>query len=138
MLARVPIWGWLLLITMGLYLIYNPLGYSVWHMWTTVEIGDYLPFKVLATVLLLSVMGVIVYGTFTAMNILGLIVLVTLIVTAMWSVYAIVPFNFASVAFWEVAAQPLMGLMITVGWQWPKIWRRGHGAITVSDPDTPA
>lgn len=137
MLARIPFWGWYLLITLGLYLVYNPVGFSTWHMWADGDMGSYLPFKVLGTLLLLSFLGVIVYGTITTMSVLGLVVLVGLIAAVLWSVYAVVAFDFMGLGFWSWAAQPLLGTVITVGWQWPKIWRRGHGTVTVEDPDTP-
>ena len=138
MLARIPFWGWLLIIVTALYLVYNPLGYSVWHMWTQYDPTVNLPFKLLATIMLASVVGLVVHGTHNQMNWLGLLVMVSLVAVTLWSVNALVAFEIFSFVFWSWALQPILGLILTIGWQWAKIWRRSTGAVSVNDPDTPA
>jgi hypothetical protein len=138
MLARIPFWGWLLIIITSLYLVYNPLGYSVWHMWTMYDPTVNLPFKLLGTIMLASVVGLVVHGTHNQMNWLGLVVMVALVAVTLWSVNALVAFEIFSLVFWSWALQPILGLILTIGWQWAKIWRRSTGAVSVNDPDTPA
>lgn len=137
MLARIPFWGWFLAILTGFYLVYNPLGFSMFHMWTVGDPFHLMPFKALGTLLLLSFLGVIVYGTFRTMSVLGLVVTIALLAATMWSAHTLVAFDVFSVYFWSWCLQPLLAGVITIGWQWPKIWRRTHGSVTVDDPDTP-
>ena len=136
MLQRIPFWGWLLIILAVLYLVYNPLGFSVWHMWTTDALSNLLPLKVLITLLIVTVMGLVIHATVTSMSLMGFGVLVALIAAALWSMHALVSFSVLSLGFWAWAAQPLLALILTIGWQWPKIWRRTTGAVSVNDPDT--
>ena len=49
MLQRVALWGWYLIITGGLYAVYNPLGYSIVHMWTQHDPLALLPWNLLLT-----------------------------------------------------------------------------------------
>ena len=137
MLARIPFWGWLMIIITALYLVYNPLGYSVWHMWTMYDPMEYLPFKLLATFMLTSVLGLVLHGTHTQMSWLGLLAMVVLLGVTLWSVHALIAFEIFSLMFWAWALQPILGLILTTGWQWAKIWRRSTGVSSVSDPDTP-
>lgn len=138
MLQRIPFWGWLLIILAALYLVYNPLGFSVWHMWTTDALANLLPLKVLVTLLIVALMGLVIHATLTSMSLVGFAVLIALIGAALWSVHAMVSFSVLSLEFWAWAAQPMLALILTIGWQWPKIWRKTTGAMSVNDPDTPA
>lgn len=137
-LARIPFWGWLLLITMALYLVYNPLGVSMWHMWTVSDPTHLLPWRVLASVLLVSVLTLVLHGALKSMSWLGAALIVTLLASVMWAAHALVAFHVLSTVFWSWALQPLLAVVLTVGWQWPRIWRRSTGAVSVSDPDTPS
>jgi hypothetical protein len=138
MLARIPFWGWLLIILAVLYLAYNPLGISAFHMWANGDPTELLPFKILGTLILVAVIGLVVHGTISSMSMVGFVLLVTLVAVTIWSTHALVNFDVLSFDFWAWALQPILAIMLTVGWQWPKIWRRSTGAVSVNDPDTPA
>lgn len=138
MLARIPFWGWLLIILVALYTVYNPLGVSLFHMWVYTDPLELMPFKILGTLAVLTVLGLVVHGTLTSMNWLGLAVLLGLTGTLIWSINSLVTFDLLSTSLWAWITQPIVAIILTVGWQWPKIWRRSTGAVSVSDPDTPA
>ena len=137
MLNRIPFWGWFVIILVALYLVYNPLGYSLVHMWIMSDPTQLLPFKVLATLAVGSVLGVIIYGTVKSTSLLGFLLLLALVTSVLWSAQAILLFDVLSVTLWSWLAQPVLASIITTGWQWPKIWRRSHGSVSVDDPDTP-
>lgn len=138
MLARIPFWGWLLIILTAVYLVYNPLGFSVWHMWTMGDPMQALPFKLLGTLLLAALLGLVLHGTFSSTSWLGLLVLLSIVGVTLWSAHALIAFDLFALGFWSWAIQPILAVILTMGWQWPKIWRRTTGAVSVSDPDTPA
>jgi hypothetical protein len=137
MLSKIPFWGWLIIIISVLYAIYNPLGFSLWHMWMLGDPATLLPFKLLATLIVGAFVGLVIHGTLSTTSWLGAIVMISLVVIGLWSVHTIVAFNLFSIYFWGWVAQPIVGTIFTIGWQWPKIWRRSTGAVSVNDPDTP-
>lgn len=143
MLARIPFWGWFLIIMTGLYLVFNPLGVSLVHMWAMTDYSTLLttgatvlPFKILATVSLLAILGTIVVGFFRSTSWVGLVTMCAIVFAVMWCLHSLIMFNLLNPAFWSWITQPLLAAIITLGWQWPKIWRRSHGTVTVEDPDT--
>ncbi len=137
MLARIPFWGWLLIILTACYLVYNPWQFSVWHMWTLGDIHQALPFKVLATLMLVTLLGIVVHGTVTSTSWLGLLIMLSLVAVTIWSVHAVVAFDPLALHMWAWLTQPIVAVILTLGWQWPKIWKRSTGAVSVNDPDTP-
>lgn len=135
MLARIPFWGWFLIILIACYLVYNPWGLSVWHMWTVGDAAQYLPFKVLGTLLLTALLGLVLHGTLNSTSWLGIGVMGTLVCASLWSVHALVAFDVFALFFWSWCLQPIIAVILTLGWQWPKIWRRSTGTVSVSDAD---
>lgn len=133
MLARIPFWGWFLIILATLYTIYNPLGYSLWHMWTLFDPSTLMPYNIMATLMVLVILGLVLHGTTRAMSWWGLLVMITLVAVGLWCLHSLIAFNIMSMLFWSWAAQPLLALIFTVGWQWPKIWRRATGTVSVDD-----
>ena len=136
-MARIPFWGWLIVILTACYLVYNPWGVSVWHMWMYGDPGTLLPFKLLSSMLLACVLGLVVHGTWKSTNWLGLLIMVMLVAVTAWSAHTLIAFDMFAGHLWAWLLQPMVAVILTVGWQWPKIWRRCTGAVTVSDPDTP-
>lgn len=138
MLARIPFWGWFVIILITLYVIYNPWGFSLYHMWASGEFIHLLPFKALATLVPLALMGLVIHGTASSTSWLGLTVMIMLVITGVWSVHSLLAFDLLNAYLWGWLSQPLAAIVLTMGWQWPKIWRRSTGAVSVNDPDTPA
>lgn len=138
MLARIPFWGWLVIITTTLYAVFNPLGISLFHMWVLTDPFALMPYNIMATLVVLVILGLVLHGTATSMSLLGFLVMLSLVGVGIWTVHSMVSFEILSLAFWSWASQPILALVLTVGWQWPKIWRRTTGAVSVNDPDTPA
>lgn len=136
MLARIPFWGWFVIILTACYLIYNPWGVSLTHMWLMDPIQDLLPFKILATLGVMSVLGLVIYGVSRTVSKWGLLLMLSLTATIVWCAWAMFTFDVLNMHMWSWLVQLILAIMLTVGWQWPKIWRRSTGAVTVDDPDT--
>ena len=137
MLARVPFWGWFLLIVSLLYSVYNPMGYSLWHMWTVTNPMNNLPFKHQGTAVVVGGLALVTHGCVNSMSRSGLLLLSCVIVLVFWSTRSLIEFDVLGLGFWSWALQPTLALILTLGWQWPRIWRRSTGAVSVTDPDTP-
>lgn len=135
MLARIPFWGWFCIIVATLYAVYNPTGLSAVHMWASGSTMDYLPFKMLFTLFLVTVLGLVVHGTIKSLSWFGTAAMLSIIAVVIWCAHAVVKFDLFSAAFWSWAAQPLVGAILTVGWQWPKIWRRSTGNVSVTETE---
>ena len=137
MLKRIPFWGWLVIILVALYSVYNPLGFSLLHMWLSPDIYYMLPLKVLATVFVGTILGLVLNGVRQTMSILGFLAITTLIAVPLWVAYTYLSLNLASYGIWCWIAQPIMALILTIGWQWSKIWRGSTGIVSVEEVDTP-
>jgi hypothetical protein len=134
MRRRIPFWGWLLLILITLYAIYNPLGLCIVGLWLA---GDdvALPVKLLATAVPLALLGLCAYGTWRGIGLLGIALLATLLGLGLWVLANYGVFDPADAGFWAGLAQPLLAVVLTVGLQWPKIWRGATGQVSVDDLD---
>jgi hypothetical protein len=106
-------------------------------MWTQYDPIEYLPLKVLGTLIALSFIGLVIHGYISATSFLGFMIMILLVTSTIWSIYYVVDFNILSLTLWTWIGQPILAVILTVGWQWPKIWRRSTGAVSVNDPDTP-
>lgn len=133
MLNRVPFWGWFLIILGVLNAIYSPSGLSVYHMWTTTEINHLLPVKILLSVILVALLGLVLNGVRQSMSLLGLIVLLALIAVPLWVVHYYTELDLLNAGFWSWVSQPIAALILTIGWQWRKIWRSLTGIVGVED-----
>ena len=136
MLRRIPFWGWFAIILAGCYLTFNPTGFSVVHLWTT-ETGIILPLKLLLTALLATVMALCAYGTWRAIGMTGVVIIVGLVGLLLWVLQAS-GLSIGNGTLWMWLPQLITALVLTVGFQWPKLWRGMTGRIGVEDPDTPA
>lgn len=135
MLVRISFWGWFCIIVATLYAIYNPTGLSVMHMWTSNNSMDYLPFKILFTLSLLAIIGLFVHSTMNSLSFTGMTAMIAIIMAIIWSAQTVVKFDLLGSVFWLWATQPLVGTILTVGWQWPKIWRRSTGNVSVTETE---
>lgn len=133
MLQRITLKGWFLIILVGLYATYNPLGLSVFHWWTLTGASSLLPLKVLASLVLVSGLGLVLYGVFRSISAVGLLMIVAILAAMMWTVHSVVAFNLLNPLMWGWIIQPLLAVVLVVGWQWPRIWRRSTGAMMVED-----
>ncbi|WP_206931384.1 DUF6524 family protein [Roseococcus thiosulfatophilus] len=136
-LRNIPIWGWFLLILMNVYVLYNPSGLSVFHLWAAAnEVA--LPVKLLVTAFALLGFGLYVYGAWRALGPIGLGIITLIIVLCIWAAdfYGLMDARDASVWSWLI--QPLLAIVLTLGFQWPKLWKAATGRVEVEDPDTPS
>ena len=134
MRRHVPFWGWLLLILATLYAIYNPLGFCVLGLWL---LGDEvaLPVRLLATAIPMALLGLYVYGTWRSIGLVGIAILAILLGLTLWVLAYFGIFDPADAGLWSWMAQPLLTLILAVGFQWSRIWRSATGQVSVDDID---
>lgn len=136
MLQKIGFWSWYLIITVGLYLVYNPTGFNLVHMWLHTNVADLLPLKLLGTALVMVFLGLVINGTWRSIGVTGLVIMTMLLMMLIWSIQSATSLNFLDIGIWNWIAQPFIAIVLTLGWQWPKIWKRSTGAVSVEDPDT--
>ena len=134
MRRHVPFWGWLLLILATLYAIYNPLGFCVLGLWL---LGDEvaLPVRLLATAIPMALLGLYVYGSWRSIGLVGVAILAILLGLTLWVLAYFGIFDPADAGLWSWMAQPLLALILAVGFQWSRIWRSATGQVSVDDID---
>jgi Family of unknown function (DUF6524) len=134
MRRHVPFLGWLLLILATLYAIYNPLGACVLGLWLR---GDEvaLPVKLLVTAVPVALLGLYVYGTWRAIGLVGIAILSILLGLVLWVLAYYGVFDPADAGLWSWMAQPLLAVVLAVGFQWSRIWRGATGQVSVDDID---
>ncbi|HEV7455812.1 MAG TPA: DUF6524 family protein [Roseococcus sp.] len=136
-LRNIPIWGWFLLILLNVYVLYNPAGLSVFHLWAAPnEVA--LPVKLLVTAFALLGFGLYVYGAWRALGPIGLGVITLIIVLCIWAADFYGLMDARNASLWSWLIQPLLAIVLTLGFQWPKLWKAATGRVEVEDPDTPA
>lgn len=122
-------------IILGLYALYNPTDYSIFSMWLNTDSFENLPFKLLITLLLIILIGLIFHGMWKTIGLIGVTLMVTVITVTIWTLTQFIDFNVLNINMWKWITQPILGIMLTIGWQWPKIWRAATGAVIINDPD---
>ena len=135
MINRISIWWWFAIILALVYSFYNPVGFSLYHMWAGTESLDNVSFKTLLTVVMLTNLGLIAYGTYQAISVYGLVVIVAIVGIILWCVNEFVTLSVFSPVFFAWATQPIIAIILTIGWQWPKIWRSATGTVTTDNLD---
>ncbi len=126
-LASMTFLSWFIVTTVALFMWYNP-AMSVYHIWTEYDIT--VTAKVAISLFPTLVLGLIVYGSFRTMTVIGLLVLLSIIGVFLWLFYSASGVNIFSMSFIEWASQPILGFILTMGWQWPKIWRQMTGVVS--------
>jgi hypothetical protein len=107
-------------------------------MWVFTDPMALMPYNIMGSLIVLVILGVVAHAVTKTMSVTGLLAMLALIGVSLWTVQSMISFDFVTIGFWSWATQPLAALILTVGWQWPKIWRKTTGVVTVEDPDTPA
>lgn len=137
LLRNIPIWGWFLLILSNAYLLYNPAGLSVFHLWFAPN-EVVLPVKLLLSAIVLLGFGLYVYGAWRSLGPIGLGLVTLLVALGVWAADFYGLMNAADPSLWSWLLQPLLAVVLTLGFQWPKLWKAATGRVEVEDPDTPA
>jgi hypothetical protein len=137
LLRNIPIWGWFLLILLNVYVLYNPAGLSVFHLWASPN-EVVLPVRLLLTAFALLGFGLYVYGAWRALGPIGLGIITLIIVLAIWAADFYGLMDARNASLWSWLIQPLLAVVLTLGFQWPKLWKAATGRVEVEDPDTPA
>lgn len=108
---------WLLSI-ITVFAIYNVRGHSLYHVWFT-ENNFLLSLKVLSTMVIVLALIVIVRATIRAINLIGLLVLTTIVATVVW---VLSDYNFVTVTgealtiyFTQIVLATALGLGMTLG-----------------------
>ena len=135
MLRKLSFWYWFAIITVGLYLVYNPMGFSIYHMWLMDDIYNMLPIKLLLSALVLVFLGLICYGTWKTIGIIGILIISILILLTLFSLQIMFTINLFDIQLWHWIGQFILGFILTVGWQWSKIWKSSTGTVSVENLD---
>lgn len=130
MIKNISFWGWYAIITVGLFAIFNPTGYSIWHLWTVYSAIGFMPWNLLLTAFVLGPMSLILYGTYKATSWIGLALILLVISIVMWCVAVVIPGILINTAILSWIMQPIFSIILTLGWQWPRIWRQATGTVT--------
>jgi hypothetical protein len=137
MLARVPLWGWFLVMTLATYWMYNPVA-SVYQLWTSTAVTTALPWKLLITAATTTFFGLVILETKRNIGFFGVAIILTLVGLFGWGLYTSAGLALFHVEILQWLIQIVISCILTVGWQWPKIWRSATGTVTTLTPDTGA
>lgn len=130
MIKNISFWGWYAIITVGLFAIFNPTGYSIWHLWTLYPAIDFMPWNLLLTAFILGPMSLILYGTYKATSWIGLIMILVMIAILAWCTVVVIPGILINTTILSWVVQHVLSIILTLGWQWPRIWRQATGTVT--------
>lgn len=136
LLKKVPFWGWFLISTTLLYLLWNPAGFSLVAMWSAPDVAANLPLKVLGTLLAAVILGMFGFATWRSLRLLGIIILGSILAVVLWCLAFYGLMDPTSVGLWSWITQPLLAIILTTGFQWKKIWLGLTAIRGVEDPDT--
>lgn len=132
-LSRFPFWGWLTLLTVLCYAVWNPWGNSISKM----MIGDAeLSTKLLVGVVLVIVFGIFINATYRALGKVGLslyLIFLGAIFYFLIDHQILDPNNLSAIKY---VAPFLIALLLAIGSQGAKIYRSITGRVAVEDPDT--
>ena len=122
LLSGIPIWGWFVIITLLLYAVWNPTGYSLYSMWEFGDAREALPVKLLGTVIVAVLLGLFTWGCWKAIGPIGVVILAAIIALVVWCFQSIGWLDFRNVVFWGWGLPIMLGIILSLGLQWPKLW----------------
>lgn len=134
-LRKINFWGWFLIILIITYSIWNPSGYSYYHMW----IGSWdtpLSVKLLVTSVVASFLFVFSIETYRTLRKSGIIAYVIILLVIFWVLWDMEILGFENINTAIYWIQIPIALILTLGSQGTKIYRSMTGRIGVDDPDT--
>lgn len=126
-LGRIPFWGWYLFSVAYCYAIWNPVGYSLYHL-----IGSNADpaIKGICIVLALIVASLYIVEGHRSLNLFAIILFFALFGFIFWWA-AIVGFhNFGSIQFW---GHWIVGLLLTIALQGGRVYRSLTGRVPTAD-----
>ncbi|HZH46932.1 MAG TPA: DUF6524 family protein [Roseococcus sp.] len=128
-LSRLPLWGWLLLITALCYAAYNPTGHSL--LGVVLDERVVLPMRLLVLVVLATVFGLILAATYRSIGLVGIVIGLTLWALLIWLAVAYLRFDWQSPHLWTWLAPFIVATLLTLGLRGANIWRSVTGQVTV-------
>lgn len=128
-LSRLPLWGWLLLVTALCYATYNPTGHSLLAVVLSERVV--LPMRLLVLVVLATLYGLIVAATYRSIGLVGILVGLALWGLLIWLAVAYVRLDWHSPHFWTWLAPFIVATLLTLGLRGATIWRNVTGQVTV-------
>ena len=128
-LSKIPLWGWLIILTILSYAAWNPFGTSVFHMWVDDgNIQSPTAAKLLVTLLLIGTLYFFAKETKKAIGYGGIIFLTIIIGLVLWlfkGVFTEKPGILGNLFPFIIA------VFLTVGSQFNKVRRRISGTVSV-------
>lgn len=123
-IERIPFWGWLLFSVTFCYTLWNPTGYSIYHMLQSVWVSA--PVKAIVVILTGIVVTIYVSETMRTMRVWGLLAYGALVASLLW----LIGFGWLSWIDWW--GQPVVGLGMTIGLRGSQLFRQMTGRVSVS------
>ena len=131
LLSRVPFWGWLLFLTIFSYLVWNPTGFSVAHMWIAKEHPLHLSAMILITVIVFGILYFFFRESQKSIGNKGLLFLVFLFALVMWFFYDMGVWDPKKSGKLAYIAPFICALFLTIGSQFNKVRRSISGTVSV-------
>ena len=132
-LSRIPLWGWLIILTVLSYAAWNPFGMSVFHMWVKEgQMQAPTAGKLLVTLLLLGALYFFAKETKKAIGTGGIFFLTIIIGLVLWlfkGIFTEKPGVLGNLFPFIIA------VFLTVGSQFNKVRRRISGTVSVDNSE---
>lgn len=134
-LTKIPFWVWFILITLVCYAIWNPTGYSVYHLWTGSPLEQQIFLKLTISFILLIIIFFFFVTTLKTIGTLGVMLYLIFIGLILGLFYEQGWLKLEDLMTAEYWVQPLIALMLTIGLLFNKIRFAITGIRTVDDAD---
>lgn len=134
-LRAIPFWGWLLIMMLICYGVWNPTPYSVYGLWMGAA-GVAISVKVLVTLITAAAIYLFITETFRTLGHIGLIIYLAIVGVILWVLKDfgwLTTENISSAQWW---IQIPVAVLLTLGSQGSKLYRAATGRVGVDDPDT--
>lgn len=129
-LSRVPFWGWLIILNIFSYLVWNPSNFNVIHMWSG-SVEWPLPAKLLVTIVVIGILYFFYVESKKAIGNFGLGVLTVVFALIVWLFVSLGVLDTNNAGALKYIAPFVCALFLTVGSQFNKIRRSISGTISV-------
>ena len=130
-LSRVPFWGWLLILTIFSYLVWNPSKFSVFHMRTPDGPQWPLPAKLLVTLVVVGILVFFFIESKKAIGNIGLSILAVIFALVIWLFVSLGVLDTENAGILKYIAPFICAIFLTVGSQFNKIRRSISGTVSV-------
>ena len=127
-LARISFSGWLFILTIFSYLVWNPSKVSVWHMWSE-NLIDSMPAKLLISLFVIGILFFFFVESRKAIGDVGLFILSVIFGLIVWLFIELGILDAGNAGSLKYVAPFVCAIFLTVGSQFNKIRRSVSGTV---------